>query len=50
LTDCENETLLGNIGDNLTTSSPNNAEINPVTVKQDKIIVTQLNPRIDETA
>lgn len=38
------------MGDNLTTSSPKNVEINPVGIKQDKIIVTQLNAKLDETA
>ena len=37
------------MGDNLTTSSPKNVEINPVGIKQDKIIITQLNAKLDET-
>jgi len=51
LTDSESDTLLGNMGDNLTTSSPKNGEINnTVPIKQDKIIITQLKPSLDETA
>jgi hypothetical protein len=40
LTDSETETLVGNMGDNLTTSSPKNFENIPQTIKQDKIIIT----------
>lgn len=38
------------MGDNLTTSSPQNQENIPQPIKQDKIIITQLNPRLDATA
>ena len=42
--------MLGNMGDNLTTSSPQNFENIPAPQKQEKIIITQLNAKLDETA
>ena len=43
LSDCENENLIGNLGDNLTSSSPKNID-NAQPLNQEKIILTQLNP------